>query len=478
MTKIAIIGGGISGLSLAHALSYRSEASFDPMTVHVFEKKERWGGNIVTEYFDGCTLDAGPDSWVARKSSVLELIRSIGLEDELIEVEPSARRVYRVGDSPRLQPMPEGFMLGIPASWSALWQTPLFSWKGKLRIACEPFVPSKSWERQGDESIGDFFMRRFGEEMTYRMAAPLLGGIFAGDIFKISLRATFPQLIEAEMHAGSLVKAIRAERKRLRSHPLSKGHGPFLSLKRGMGSLVERLVSSLEKGGVHFHLSAPIERIERCASSSGPPFRVYRAGDSPFLADRVVLAIPTHAAASLLREIYPECAQELDTIPYTSVATVFLAYPKDRIAHPLDAAGVLIPRESGRKVLAATWISSKWAHRAPPSTALLRIFFGGSGREEIVSAEDRVLVQLAREEVKYQLSIDGEPSWVRVFRFLKTSLQPPLAHLKHMEILKKEIESEGPIHLLGGSVVSMPDCISQAFELAYRLTAQLSRSIS
>jgi oxygen-dependent protoporphyrinogen oxidase len=462
MKRVVVVGGGITGLATAHALVTGARERGDTIDVRVFEGAPRLGGSIRTERRDGYTIDGGPDSWVATKPHATALAKSLGLEAELMPTVEETRRVY-IAWNGGLHPLPEGLVLAVPTQVMPMLRSPLFSWAGKLRMGMEPLVPRRTFGDDDDESIGDFVTRRLGREMTERLAAPLLGGIFAGDATAISIRATFPQFVEMEQKHGSLVRAMRAARR-----PTSSGKPPsaFVSLRGGVGSLIDALASAL---GDRVHTGARVLGVSR----DGEAWRVAMDGDV-LVADDVVLATPAHATSTITRDVDGALASELAEIPYASTATVFLAFRRADVKHPLDGVGFLVPRPLGRPILAATWVSSKWASRAPEGGVLMRAFFGGAWGEDLLAKGDDELVRVAREELGALMALDAEPIFTRVFRFDRASPQPVVGHLARMKRVRARLEALPGMHLAatGFDGVGIPDCVRQANDVAARILAR------
>lgn len=470
MTKrIAIIGGGITGLAAAHALERAADADLD---ITLIEANDHLGGNIVTQTYNGFTIDGGPDSWVATKPHALQLAREVGLEDELIGTEEATRKVY-VLHGGMLHPIPEGLILGVPTEIGPIVESDLFSLAGKLRMGVELFVPKSDFSGDRDESVASFISRRLGEEVNERLAAPLLGGIYAADAEHISIRAGFPQLVDAEQKYGSLIRAMR-ETKRARAaaaESTEKSDSPkasmFLSLKRGMGSLITTVAHRLSKTDVW--KGCKVTRISR-----EPGTNAYRidceAGDT-LVADHVVLATSAVAAGRLLSEIAPDASRTLGEFRYASTATVFLAYKTSDVAHPLDGVGFIAPRTSGSPLLASTWVSSKWSHRAPSGHVLLRGFLGGAWGEEILEKNDDELTRIVTRELEPLLGISKAALFSRVFRFRNANPQPLVGHLGRVKRLTKELSELPGIYLGGSGIdgVGIPDCVRQAEEMAAKI---------
>jgi protoporphyrinogen/coproporphyrinogen III oxidase len=460
MTKrrVVVVGGGISGLTAAHALAPTCD-------VTLLEASPRLGGNIVTVDTAGFTLDGGPDSWVNTKPAAAELARSLGLAGEMIDTEAASRKVY-VSQKGELLPMPDGLVLGIPTKFSPMITTPLFTWDGKLRMALEPFIPAR--QSDTDESIGDFFSRRLGEEVTDKLIAPMLGGIYAGDAWELSIQATFPQFIQSERTHGSLVKAMRAAKRPTVAG--EKPKGAFTSLRGGMVVLVEALATELEPIA-KLRLGKRVDAVGR--SGDDGAWTVTLEGGERVLADDVVFAGPATALGHAARDLDPGLVVALDGIRYTTTATVFFALRKDDVAHPLDGVGYIVPRSERRSTMAATWVSSKWAHRAPEGHALIRSFFGGAGREHVVDLDDKELVALATRELEEMMRIRVRPVFTHVFRFRRASPQPTLGHLGRVRQVRDALTRWPGLHVTGsGFAIGIPDCIKLAQETARTVLAR------
>lgn len=461
--RIAIVGGGITGLTAAYVIMARLRARGRAASVTLFERTDRFGGNLVTEHVDGFLLDGGPDSWVVTKPHATALARELGLGGGLIGTSEAARRYFVAWDG-RLHPVPESLVLGVPTRLAPLARTPLFSWRGKLRMALEPFVPARRFEGDEDESIAAFAARRLGQEASDRLVAPLLGGISAGDASDLSVRAGFPQLVAMERDHGSLVRGMIASR---RARAGSSAPGPrasaFTSLEQGVGALVAALVRRLQAGGVELRSGATAAGLSRAAGR----WVVAMKGGGVAEADALLIATPAHVAARLMSPIDERVASALGAIRYSSTATVFLAYRSADVAHPLDGVGFVVPRSLGRSLLAATWVSSKWPGRAPPGHALIRAFFGGAWGEDTLAREDEALARLAQAELRALMGLEAAPLWSRVFRFDRVSAQMRVGHLAVMRGIRDRLANLAPpVHVAGGGYdgVGIPDCVRQGEE--------------
>ncbi|HVU00605.1 MAG TPA: protoporphyrinogen oxidase [Polyangiaceae bacterium] len=462
---VVVVGGGVTGLSAAYAV-HRARPD---VTVRLFEARDHVGGNIVTERIDGFVIDAGPDSFLRTKPEAVALCRELGLESELIPTRAEARHVFAAHQG-KLVPLPGGMALAVPTRLGPLIETPLLSLWGKLRLLAEPFIGRGGGD--ADESIESFFSRRVGKEAARVLAAPLLAGIYAGDFRELSIRSTFPQLVELERKHGSLLRGFLAlelarsagEPKRislgdvyrwLRRRGEAQAASPFLSLRSGMGTLIDALVGALPEGAVR--TSSPVTSVRR----EGVRFRV-ELGPESFVADRVILASPAHSTARFLGE--EGLAREFGGIPTVSTATVFFALDRAKVRHSLAGFGFIVP-EGEAKILAGTWVSSKWDDRAPADGALVRAFVGGArDPERVASSTDEELVALARSELERFMGPLGEARFSRVFRYERANPQPILGHAERLARLDALVRAVPGLAFCGASYdgVGIPDCVRQA----------------
>lgn len=485
--RVLIVGAGITGLSAA----YQVTATRPDVELRVVESRERPGGNIETEHRDGFLLDGGPDSFLRTKPDAIRLCEELGLGKELVSTLPTAHGVY-VGQKGRLVRMPAGMALAVPTRIGPLLQTPLIGWWSKLRILGDLFVENRV--QTEDETVASFLTRHFGSGVTNQLAGPLLGGIFAGDIEELSIQSTFPQLLELERKQGSLIRALFvAERARAAAAqgkvaPKSDDHfdpvelwslftwlrreaqvapGPFMSLRKGMGTLIAALTARLPEGVVQLG-----RRVEQLQYRSDGRWLARLNGDVEESFDQILLCTPAHAAAKVLAP-HPS-ASLLEAVPYVSTATVFFALGAAPKNCPLDSAGFIVPRQEGR-ILASTWVSSKWGERAPPGAGLLRAFLGGAREPGLVeTASDEELLTVAREELTRFMGSLEPVLFTRVFRWQRSNPQPVVGHAARLKKIASLLEDAPGLHLAGSAYdgVGIPDCIRQGRAAA---TAVLSR---
>jgi oxygen-dependent protoporphyrinogen oxidase len=455
--RVVVAGGGISGLATAHALIREANRQGRDLRLTLLEAGGRLGGNVHTERFDGYVVESGPDSFVVSRPHALHLCEDLGLGPRLVETRSENRRVY-IARRDRLVPVPEGLVLGIPSRLRPFLRSPLLSVKGKLRVLRE-MVGTSPETSGGDVSIGEFLERRFGREMVDVVLEPLLGGIYAGDAFRLSMRSTFPDWFAESGGGASLVRAARATRKAKGAEEAPRS--PFRSLRGGMGELIETLAERIGKGAIR--LGTKVLGVDR----RGTTFRVMLA-DGNIEADHLVVALPAGPASQVLASIDEALSRELAGIEYVSTAVVTFAYAREQVRHPLDAAGFLVPRSESRKVTAGTFISSKWEGRAPEGAVLVRGFVGGAHDEVTASLTEDELVSVVQGELRPLLDITGEPRFSRVSRYIKSSPQPMVGHFELVARIKALVEGLPGLHVIGNAYdgVGIPDCVRLAEEAA------------
>ncbi len=454
---LIIIGAGITGLTAAY------EAQRRGLRPLILEASARAGGLIHTEHADGFTIEAGPDSVLAQKSAGLELIRELGLDDQILDTRPPGGAFVLRGR--HLYRLPSPSRLGIPLTWQALARYDLLPWSARLRMAMEPLVPAR--RHQDDESIGSFFRRRFGAATVDLIAQPLLGGIHAGDIEQLSMRALFPRLLEAEQTDGRVLKMhpSRSGRSTEQTQDVP-GKSGFRSLRDGMGALVRALESRLPPGSVRY--ASPAQRIER----AGSLWRVISV-DAGFDAPCVVIAAPAFVAAQLFAPIDAEAARLCDEVPYVSTGSIACAWPRTAVTHPLAGTGFVVARRTSNvRITACTWVSSKWEHRAPDRFVLIRAFIGGEHDPHVLDLEDGELARIARVDLENVLGITAPPVVTRVYRWRRAGAQHTVGQRARVEVLERRLAGHPGLLIAGSGFrsVGIPDCIADARAVVARCT--------
>lgn len=448
MPDVIIVGGGIAGLAAAYELNRRG------VSFLVLERAARPGGVIFGETIDGFTIDAGPDSLLIQKPGGITLCQELGLGGRLVSTLPPRLAFIQRGG--KLYPLPAASVLGIPTRIAPFVRTGLFSWRAKLRMGAELFVPARRDRR--DESIGAFMTRRFGREATTYLAEPLLAGIHAGDVDRLSLGALFPRFAEAEQKHGSLMRAFRGRT------ATPSAEGAFKSLPGGLIEMVEALVNTLPREAVR--TNATVTRVGK--SSQDRAFRVEMSGDMTggvaYQCRALVLSTPAYVTAGLVRDENAELARLCAEIPYSSIATVALAFPREAVKHPLNGSGYVVPRTEESGILAATWLSSKWPHRAPEGKVLLRTFIGGARDPGAPAGSDADLITRSLAAIRPVLGIRGDPLFTRVYRFDRASAQHEVGHLDRVMAIDRLLSAHPGLFLTGSGLrgVGIPDCVADA----------------
>jgi oxygen-dependent protoporphyrinogen oxidase len=463
MIRIAIIGGGISGLSAAFTLEEPRRAGAVEYTL--YESSPHLGGVLRTEHIQDCIVEAGPDSFLTEKPWATDLCRTLGLGDQLIGSNDAGRKTYILVNS-RLIPMPDGLMFMVPTKILPTALSPLFSWTTKLRMAQELLYPPRAAET--DESVASLVERHYGKEMVDRLADPLLSGVYGGEAASLSVRAVLPRFAEMERTHGSLGRAILAARKKIPS-PANRSAPPiFTSLKNGMQQLVDTLIPRLKPSSLVTNTSA--QSIQQQARGWAVAVYPEEPGSSvkSIHFDAVILALPTQAAAHLLAISSPELSSELAAINYSSSITIGLGYDRQVRRSLPPGFGFLVPRSEGKRLLAATFVHNKFPHRAPEDRALLRCFFAGSNAENIWSLSDEAIIAIVRDELQQILGLRAEPLFARVYKWKSAMAQYGVGHLQRLDRIERLRQKLPKLALAGNGYRGMgvPDCIRSGQEAA------------
>lgn len=471
MKRVAIIGGGISGLSAAMTLE-RVRESGAPFEYRIYEAGPRLGGVLLTEHIDGCVVEGGPDSFLTEKSWGLDFVRGIGLGDQLISSNDAERKTYILVNG-RLEPIPDGLMFMVPTRIAPIVTSRLFSLPAKMRMAMEYFQKPQPPEK--DETVAELVERHFGPEMVDRLADPLLAGVYGGDASQLSAAAVLPRFVDMEKKYGSLSRGMLAARRQMataRSHAAPRPL--FTSLKNGMRQLVEAIEPKLAPGAAR--VSTPVVGMTRARSGwlvtaiQGPPEEF----------DAVILALPATAASALLRNVAPPLAEELGRIAYSSSITVNLGYERSDVRSLPPGFGFLVPRSEGRRMLACTFVHVKFPHRAPENRGILRCFIGGARDESVFDLSDQELVQMVRANLADILRLTAEPRFTRVYRWRGAMAQYTSGHLARVQRIR-QLQAGIPGLFLAGNAyqgIGVPDCIASGESAAKSATDFVAASES
>ena len=484
--RVAVIGGGVSGLAAAHRLIELSNEGPTKFDITLFEASDKPGGVAETRRIGDYLVETGADMFITNQPAAVNLCQRIGLSDELIPTETEHRGslVLRKGKPVRV---PEGFMLISPAKVWPVLTSPIFSPFGKLRMGLEYLLPRRKVET--DETLASFVKRRFGKEAFDRLIQPLVGGIYTADPEKLSLQATLPRFIEMEKKHRSLIIASRKQAAARESSSANDGsgarYGLFTAPREGISTLFDKLLATIQ-AKVDVKLG---EEVSQVSVTESGQFNVTLRSGSQTSFDGVVVALPTFHAARILgqdvdenarnqhKEEITELTHLLQEIEYSSAAVVVSGHRLADIEHPLDAFGLVIPAIERRKILAVSFTSRKFPGRAPEGRILLRTFVGGAMQPEILEQSDEEIRATVLSELKEILGVRGEPDFVEVCWHRNSMPQYHVGHCERVTRIRELTSEFNGLELAGSgySGVGIPDCIASGESAAENLYRKLAR---
>jgi oxygen-dependent protoporphyrinogen oxidase len=459
MTRVAILGGGISGLTAAYELEKARKRGAD-IDWNLYEASDRFGGIVETTRQDGFVLEQGPDGWVTEKPWARDLVLELGLEAELVPSNDATRKTYILVGG-QLQAIPDGMRMMVPTDLAMLESSPLFSATAKAAYASELTRAEelRASAPTEDESIAAFVLRHFGEEVLTKIAAPLLSGVFGGDVHKLSVRAVMPAFVAMEREHGSLIAA-------LQSKPETKNpKSIFTSLRNGVSTLVEALLRHLPADRLHLDRSALSLKRERnlwCLRTSTPGEKG-RIGKSKKHFNHILVAMPSDTARQLLQPLDSAAAALIPTDSSSAILAAF-AFPEAAFTLP-PGFGFLVPStqnpEPNTPLLAATFVTQKFPHRAPANAHILRAFFGGASAEALTNATDADIATVALTQLAKILGPLPTPAITTIRRLPRSLPQYEVGHLDRIAELDRRVATLGNLTLLGNAYrgVGLPDLI-------------------
>ena len=451
--KIIIIGGGIAGLTSAFYLQKAIQEENLPIELKLIEASHRLGGKMQTVIRDGFTIERGPDSFLARKLSISRLAKEVGMEDQLVH--NSTGKSYVLVNE-KLHSMPGGSIMGIPTEVGPFLTTDLFSIPGKLRAAADFILPKS--ESGKDQSLGEFFRRRLGDEVVENLIEPLLSGIYAGDIDQLSLMSTFPQFYEVEQKYRSLIIGMKKSTPSQPKSPVSKekAKGAFLTFKTGLQSFAEAIEAKIDSKTI-----LKGHRVDKI-TKHGNKYDVYLNNGETLVADSIIAATPHKITQSMFADYH--FFDPFKTVPSTSVATVALAFPEEAVKNDIDGTGFVVSRNNDYSITACTWTHKKWAHSAPKGKVLLRCYVGRAGEETIVDLSDDRIIKIVLDDLKKIMDITTNPDFSIISRWKNSMPQYTVGHKQRVTDIIEHMNAELPgVFLAGASYggVGLPDCIDQ-----------------
>jgi protoporphyrinogen/coproporphyrinogen III oxidase len=468
MIRVAIVGGGISGLTAAFYLEQERRKGA-PLEIIVFESDSRFGGVIRTERVEGCLIEAGPDSFLSSKPWARELCDDLRLSNQLIGSRDAERKTYVLVHG-RLEEIPEGLHMMVPTKLAPLLLSRFFSPSTKLAMLSEYLLPPEPLGVDDDESVASFFSRHFNAEVVDRLADPLLSGVYGGDASRLSARATLPAMVESEARHRSLVRSALESRK---NHNASGTPSLFTSLRDGMQRIIDSILRQFRRETLR--PSSPVSMLR--PGSSG--WNVTSKGvEEEF--DHVILAVPPQLTTRFMKDI-PESERPVEILgelSSTSAVTVALGYKRAELRLP-PGFGFLVPRSEHKRIMACTFVHNKFENRAPQEMALLRVFLGGARDPEVLELGDDEILELVRRELREILKIQPEPRFARVSKWPNAMPQYEVGHLLRVASLEMHMQRFPGLHLAGNAYhgIGIPDCArigrSAADAIIRRMRSQL-----
>jgi oxygen-dependent protoporphyrinogen oxidase len=507
--RIAVVGGGMTGLGAARVLE-AARARDVSIDWHLYEQDPRFGGKVHTVRRDGFVVEGGPDSAIIEKPWPITTAREVGIGDRFLDCNEDIRKSF-VFARGRLHELPEGIILMVPTRMVPFALSGLMSWPGKVRMGMDLLLPRGGAATVGpggsvgpalDESLGDFVRRRLGKEALQRIAEPIVAGIHAGDPEHMSVRATFPMFLDMEREHRSLIVAMLKRRKARQRGAAARGPsgapvpaasgasgsagsepgtgmrppGPksyFYSFRTGLQDLSDAIVASLPPE--RLHAGTGVKTLTECGAGCGAragsgAYALELRDGSRFVADAVVLATPAWASGELLRAVAPLAAADLASIEYVSTATASVAFKADQVGHDLRGFGFVVPRAEDRPVMATTWSSSKFDGRAPGGHVLLRSFLGRAGREAAAQLDDDEMAAVVRSELREIMGISAEPEFVEIFRWPRGMPQYRVGHVELVSHIEAAVSRVPGIELAGGAYhgIGIGDCLREGSAAAER----------
>ncbi len=461
--RVAVVGGGITGLSAAYTLA-KARRSGAAVEEFLIEGSGRLGGVIHTELVQGFVIDGGPDSFLTEKPEARLLCEELGISGELIGSNDAFRQTY-VRRRDQLVPLPDGLTFFVPTRpWSAI-RSPLFSTGSKLAILREflrrprrdrPARAQRNSKRQvsEDESVADFVRRHFGSGLLESVVQPLVAGVYGAEPEDLSSRAVLSRFLALEAKHGSLIRgALKERNSTMRATPI------FTTLRNGLEELVHVLSANLSPDSPQPRCQLGEQVVEIAANRPGRSYSIHCESGSMVQVDAIILALPACHSATLLKPLHRSLADLLAGIPYTPAVTVALAFQAAPDLPP--GFGYLVPRREGSSLLACTFAHSKFPGRAPEGGALLRCFMGGSRNSGVIRWSDEGLVAAAMDELRAALNLSQRPDFYRIFRWQHALPQYLVGHERRVQEIREKLKSLPGLFLAGNAYAGLgiPDCI-------------------
>lgn len=450
MKKIVIVGGGITGLSAAYYLQKAIKEQHLPYEVKLVEASKRLGGKIKTTKRDGFTIERGPDSFLSRKKPAVKLVEELGISDQLVR--NGTGQSYILVKN-KLYKMPGGSYMGIPTEMRPFLFSRITSLKGKIRAGFDFMIPRG--KKSGDQTLGGFFRRRFGNELVENQLEPLLSGIYSGDLDQMSLMATFPNFYELEQEYGSLIKGLKKTTPKKKAST-GKKPGAFFSFENGLETLVSELEHQLEANIVTKQVA--VDHVEKKEHG----YHLLLSSGDVYHADVVVMTTPHHTLPKVFSQY--DFFRTFEQVPSTSVANVAMAFDQSAIKKAVDGTGFVISRTSDYRITACTWTHRKWPSTTPKGKVLLRCYVGKPNDQEVVDLSDEEITEIVLKDLNKTMKIKAKPEFSVITRWKNAMPQYTVGHNERIAAVRSEAGRKLPGVFIAGSSfggVGVPDCIQQ-----------------
>lgn len=472
--RVAIVGGGVTGLSVAYQLEQDSPQFDQGLHIDLLESSPRLGGKLHSVQIDDLLMEMGAESFLSRKTAAIDLCKELGIEDRLRGTRPEKKKTF-IWHREQMHRLPEGLTGFVPGNIKSLFSTSLLNLSGKLRVAADFLIPAR--KSDADESLESFMTRRLGTQAYRRLVQPLLCGIYAADGSELSLEATYPELRSLERKHGSLIRGLQRKYKTARNQSShEKKLPPFVTFPGGMSDLIDALGNQLQSTNIRHNCQ--VRDVQRSGGQWNLTLDSDNSTNSQIAGityDAIIIACPAYVAADIIDETSPELAFQLRRIPHVSTAAANLWFDASKLKHELDGYGFVVPSTEQNGVTAVTWTSSKHYDRCPENKKLIRAYLGRAGAEISGNESDEDLLETVRRELKRFMDIEVEPDGYRIQRWIKGSPQYTLSHPDVLEQIGRQLKETPNLFLTGASYrgVGVPDCIREGRNTAKQAISQL-----
>ncbi len=465
LKRIAIVGGGISGLTAAYKLLRNAQSQNLEVKIDLFESRELGGVfKTIEDRSIECRFECGPDSFFTKTPEVVELSKELEIDSHIIPTNSKKRKSLVAKDN-QLIPLPDGFIMIAPSQIDSFLQSELMSEAGKKRaLEEENIAPSKS---EAEETVAQFVERRFGKEMLDKIVQPMVGGIYTGDVNKLSAEACLPEFVAMERTKGSIIKALAERQNSIDQDTKGARYSAFYSYEKGMSFLIDTLRKKiLEMNGPTFKMNDAVLSIQK---KPGGMWSLVTQNQDSNVYDALILALPATSLAKVMAELDSTIAQRASEIHCASSCVVNMVFDKSDIdPSKLDGFGFVVPELSGRALIACSYLSVKYKHRSPEQKVILRAFLGGVHNEGILQASDEKITAIVLEELDYYLKIKNKPVYTSISRWQDAMPQYTIGHQDRIKTITKRLEDFPGIFITGNFIsgVGIPKCVQLASETA------------